>query len=140
VIDRETSSSRPARRIRVVPTRSAPQEEIRAQGGSTFTCTATIDRQPITYTVRQDDGEGHLTISNDRILRLPAVESTVAGLVAEDIDIQVSVGCEPAGRTVLVNSPGTPIPCTATNAADPTDSARITVTVAADGSAAYAFV
>jgi len=49
------------------------------------------------------------------------------------------VTCEPTGRTVLVNAPGTPIACTAANATDPTDSAKINVTVAADGTPSYTF-
>ena len=51
----------------------------------------------------------------------------------------VTISCEPAGRTVIVNAPGTPIACTATNANDSTDSAEINVTVAADGTPAYTF-
>ena len=51
----------------------------------------------------------------------------------------MTVTCEPAGHAALVNAPGTPIACTATNATDPTDSAKINVTVSADGTPAYTF-
>ena len=64
----------------------------------------------------------------------------MADKVAKDIEVPVTVTCEPAGRSVVVNAPGTPVACTVTNASDPTDNAKITVTVAADGTPAYSFV
>jgi hypothetical protein len=113
--------------------------EIEAKAGGTFACSATVDRQPVTYNVRQDDDQGNLTITYDRLIKVAELESTVAGQVGEDVDVQVEVACEPAGRTVVVNVPGSPIACTATNATDATDSAKITVTVAADGTPSYTF-
>ena len=67
------------------------------------------------------------------------MEGVVAQQVGSDVDVAVNVECPPAGRTVVVNAPGTPIACTATNATDPSDSAAITVTVAADGTPSYTF-
>ena len=113
--------------------------EIRAQAGGTFACTATVDGQPVTYTVRQDDDQGHLTINYDRLIKVADVESVIAQQVGKDVDVTVTVECPPTGRTVVVNAPGTPIACAATNADDPSDSAAITVTVAADGTPGYTF-
>ena len=48
--------------------------------------------------------------------------------------------CGPADRTVLVNSPGEPISCTATNTSDPADGAQLSATVDADGAVSYRFV
>lgn len=125
--------------VQVAPADVRCPAEIKAQAGGTFTCTATVDRQPVTYTVRQDDDQGNLTITYDRLIKVAELESTVGDQVGKDADVAVTVTCEPAGRAVLVNAPGTPIACTATNATDPTDSARITVTVTADGTPAYTF-
>jgi len=125
--------------VGVAPTDVRCPAEIKAQAGGTFDCTATVDGQPVTYTVRQDDDQGHLTINYDRLIKVDDVESVIAQQVGTDVDIAVTVECPPAGRTVVVNAPGTPIACTATNADDPSDSAAITVTVAADGTPGYTF-
>jgi hypothetical protein len=125
--------------VQVAPADVRCPDKIKAQAGGTFACTATVDRQPVTYNVRQDDDKGHLTITYDRLIKVADLQSTVADQVGKDVDIPVKVTCEPAGPTVVVNAPGTPISCTATNAADPTDNAKITVTVAADGTPAYTF-
>jgi uncharacterized protein DUF4333 len=125
--------------VGVVPADLRCPDEIRAQAGGTFTCTATVDGQPVTYDVRQDDDQGHLTITYDRLLKVDEVEGVIAQQVGKDVDVAVSVECPPPGRTVVVNAPGTPISCTATNADDPSDSAAITVTVAADGTPSYEF-
>jgi hypothetical protein len=126
--------------VQVVPADVRCPADITAQAGGVFTCTATVDQQPVTYTVRQDDDQGHLTVTYDRLLKLDEVESVVAGQVAKDVEVPVNVGCEPAGRSVVINAPGTPIACTATNANDPSDLAKINVTVAADGTPSYSFV
>ena len=126
--------------VQVTPTDVACPEGITAQAGGTFTCTATVDSRPMTYTVHQDNDDGDLTITYDRLVRLDAVEQSLATTVSSDVEIPVTVDCGPAGRTVVVNAPGQPIDCTATNAADPTDSASMTATVDAEGAAAYQFV
>jgi hypothetical protein len=126
--------------VAVAPTDIRCPAEIKAEKGGTFVCTATVDGQPVIYDVRQDDDQGNLTINYDRLIKMTELESTVAGQVGKDIDVSVDVACEPAGRTVLVNStPNTPIACTATNKDDSTDSAAITVKVAADGTPSYTF-
>jgi Domain of unknown function (DUF4333) len=125
--------------VQVAPADVRCPTDITAAAGGIFTCTATVEQQPVTYTVHQDDAEGHLTITYDRLLKLAEVEGVVADQVGKDVDVSVTVSCEPAGKTVVINAPGTPIACTAANASDPTDTAAITVTVAADGTPAYTF-
>ena len=83
---------------------------------------------------------GQLTITFTRLLKVADVQSALADKVTKDIDVPVTVTCEPAGHSVLVNAPGTPVACTVTNTSDPTDNAKITATVAADGTPAYSFV
>ena len=126
--------------VAVTPADVRCPEEIPAQTGHTFTCTATVDGQPVTYSVRQDDDQGNLTINYDRLIKVADLQTAVAGLVGADVEVAVDVTCEPAGRTVVVNAnPGSPISCTATNATDAADSAAITVTIAADGTPSYTF-
>jgi len=125
--------------VGVVPADVTCPSEIHAQAGGTFACTATVDGQPVTYDVRQDDDQGHLTITYDRLLKVDEVEGVIAAHVGNDVEVPVNVECPPADRTVVVNAPGTPIACTVTNADDPSDSAAITVTVAADGTPSYEF-
>lgn len=125
--------------VGVVPADVRCPAEIRAQAGGTFACTATVDGQPVTYDVRQDDDQGNLTITYDRLLKVAEVEGVIAQQVGTDVEVAVNVECPPADRTVIVNAPGTTIACTATNATDPSDSAAINVTVAADGTPSYVF-
>ena len=125
--------------VGVAPTDVRCPADVKAAAGATFTCTGTVDQQPVTYTVRQNDDKGNLYITNDRMIKVADVESVLAQKVGADVGVPVTIGCEPAGRTVVVNAPGTPISCTATNAADSTDNAKITATVAADGTPAYTF-
>ncbi len=126
--------------VAVAPADVRCPEEIPARTGHTVTCTALVDGQPVTYSVRQDDDRGNLTIDHERLIPVADLEAAVAALVREDVEVAVDVTCEPAGRVVLVNStPGAPISCTATNATDAADSAAVTVTVAADGTPSYTF-
>ena len=111
--------------------------KIKAQTGGTFTCTGVVDQQPVTYDVRQDDDKGHLTITYDRLIKMTDIESALAAQVGKDVEVAVTISCEPAGRTVVVNKPGAPISCTATNTTNSTDNAKINVTVAADGTPSY---
>jgi len=125
--------------VGAAPTDVRCPDKITAQAGGTFTCTATVDQQPVVYDVRQDDDKGNLTITYDRLLKVTDLENTLATKVRNDTDVTVNVTCGPAGRTVLVDASGTPITCTATNAADPTDSATMKVTVDAAGTPSYTF-
>ena len=125
--------------VGVAPTDVHCPTGIAAEAGGTFACTATVDQQPLTYTVRQDDDKGHLTITYDRLIKVTDLENALATKVGKDVDVTVNVTCGPSGRIVVVNTPGTPIACTATNATDPTDNAKINVTVDAAGTPTYTF-
>ena len=125
--------------VQVAPADVRCPADVKAEAGGIFTCTASVEQQPVTYTVHQDDAKGHLTITYDRLLKLAEVENIVAAQVGKDVDVSATVTCEPAGKTVVVNAPGAPIACTAANSDDPTDTAKINVTVAADGTPAYTF-
>jgi Domain of unknown function (DUF4333) len=138
--------------VQVAPTGVRCPEGIAAQAGATFTCTGAVDGQPVTWWVHQDDDRGGLTVTFDRLLRLDALEQSVATKVSADLRTTVTVDCGPADRTVLRNTPGQDIDCTATRTAapqtgttrpgarktaEPTQTRPMTVTVDEDGVAAY---
>ena len=108
--------------------------------GSAVTCTGTVDGQTVTYTVTQDDDQGNLTITHDRLLPVARVEGAVSEQLTAEVGEDVVAVCSAEGQTVLVNAPGTTIPCTAVNSSDTSLTADITVTVDEAGSVAYEFV
>ena len=97
---------------------------ITAKAGATFTCTAMVEADPV--------------ITSDRLLRRDAVERAVATKMAADLHADITVRCGPSGRTVVSNTPGEDIDCTATKAGNRA-SAPLTVTVDEDGAATYRF-
>lgn len=123
--------------VALAPTDVVCPETIDVVAGATATCTATLDGQPLTYSVRQDDDQGNLTISHDRTLLVAELEATTGALLSSDIGEEIVVACTTEERTVLVNAVGVPIPCGAANAADPTLTAEVTVTVDEAGNVAY---
>lgn len=123
----------------VAPTGIQCPDDVAIKAGTTFTCSATVDGQPIRYTVRQTDDSGTVQITSGRMLPLHDVETTTADLVGRRAGVPVTTTCGPAGRTVLVNEPGTPIHCVATNVSDSTDTAAITVQVDATDTVTYTF-
>ena len=124
--------------VQVTPTDVRCPAGIAMQTGGTFTCTALVDSEAVTYWVQQDDGQGSLTITFDRLLRLDAVDRTVADKLTSDLGIPVTVDCGPTGHTAVRNTPGQEIACTATTTSDPTDTTALTVTVDAKGAVGYA--
>ena len=103
-MEREIDGS-PGRR-QVTPADVRCPEGIEVQAGGTFTCTAMVDGEPVTYWVHQNDDQGNLTITYDRLLRLDAVEAEPRRHGLSGRGVAVTVDCGPTGRTVLVrNSP-----------------------------------
>jgi hypothetical protein len=125
--------------VQVTPADVRCPEGIAMQTGGTFTCTALVDSDAVTYWVHQNDDRGNLTITYDRLLRLDALERTVADKLTSDRRVAVTVDCGPTGRTVVRNTPGQEIACTAKITTDPTDGAALTVTVDADGAVTYRY-
>ncbi|MBW0115806.1 DUF4333 domain-containing protein, partial [Pseudonocardia abyssalis] len=123
--------------VGIVPVDVACPETIDVVVGASTTCTATLDGQPLGYTVRQNDDQGNLTIFHDRTLLVADLEEATAALLSADIGEQITVLCSPEARTVLVNAVGTPIPCGAVNLADPSLTAELTVAVDEAGSVTY---
>ncbi len=116
---------------------SCPDDIAVAEGG-TFSCTARIEGQPVTYSVRQTDGEGTVAYElDDEIVLVGKVEQAVAELVAADYGLTVSTVCDNGEHRVLVQDMPTSVPCTVTNVDDPADTMDVTADVAADGSVTY---
>jgi hypothetical protein len=53
----------------------------------------------MTYAVHQDNDEGNLTITHDRLVRLDTVEQSLAAEVSSAVEVAVIVDCAPAGHT-----------------------------------------
>ena len=122
----------------IAPTGVRCPDDVAIESGATFTCTANLDGQSISYTVRQTDDEGNVRIdSTSSFVLVGAVEESLRQQVGEDVGVEVLVTCDTDGRQVLVDGAGIPIPCTVTNATDPTDSAEVTAIVDDEGTVAW---
>jgi Domain of unknown function (DUF4333) len=118
----------------VAPTDVRCPDDIEAAAGGTFSCTATLDGQPITYSVRQQDDQGNLYIDSADFIVISRAEESVSEHVLQVVpDVEVTADCAD-GRQILVGGSGTEITCRVTNAADETDYVDVTGTVAEDGS------
>jgi uncharacterized protein DUF4333 len=114
-------------------------DDVPAAAGDTFTCSAQLDGQPVTYTVRQDDDEGNVRFElDDEIVLMDQVERLLAEQVTADYEVAVTAACDADGRRVLVDGTQTPLPCTVTNVDDPADSIAVVASVQPDGSVDYA--
>ncbi|GAA3236056.1 hypothetical protein GCM10017691_33940 [Pseudonocardia petroleophila] len=123
--------------VGIVPVDVVCPETIDVVVGASTTCTATLDGQPLSYTVRQNDDQGNLTIFHDRTLLVAELESAASALLSTDVGEEVVVACTPEEQTVLVNAVGAPISCGAANVADPSLTAQVTLTVDEAGTIAY---
>lgn len=136
-VAREISAST-AQQAGMAPTDVECPADVTAEAGGVFTCTARLDGQPVSYTVRQRDDEGSIRFELDTdFVIMERVERAVAEQVAADHELDVGAVCDAGGRTLVVNGAGLPFPCTVTNLADPADSITVTATVDPDGVVSY---
>ena len=113
-------------------------EDVEAAAGSSFSCTATLDGQPVTFTVNQTDDEGNVQITGDNQFVVVAdVEAFLAQEIGDQAGVEATASCDAEGRTVLVDTAGTAIPCTVTNATDATDAVDVAATVDDAGDVTY---
>ena len=118
----------------VAPTDVRCPENVEVAAGGTFNCTATLDGQQITYTVKQQDDRGNLYIDSGDFIVVSRAEESVSQHVNQMVpDVEVTADCAD-GKQILVGGSGTEIACRVTNAADETDYVDVTGTVADDGS------
>jgi Domain of unknown function (DUF4333) len=124
----------------VAPTDLSCPADIEAEAGATFACTASLEDQPISFTVTQTDDEGNVQIDSDNtFVQVDVVEASLDEQVGELTGVEVISTCDTGGRTVLVDAVGTPIHCFVDNAADVTDTAEVVATVDESGAVSYEF-
>jgi hypothetical protein len=124
----------------VAPTDLSCPADIEAESGATFTCTASLEDQPISFTVTQTDDEGNVQIASDNtFVQVDVVEASLDEQVGELAGVVVISTCDTDGRSVLVDAVGTPITCFVDNAADATDTAEVLATVDESGAVSYEF-
>lgn len=113
---------------------------IEAEAGAAFGCTATLQEQPVSFTVTQTDDEGNVEIqSDDTFVHVDVVEASLDEQLGELTGVTVISTCDTDGRTVLVDAVGTPIPCFVDNAADATDTIQVEAYVDEAGAVSYEF-
>jgi cytoskeletal protein RodZ len=108
--------------------------DVEVEQGGTFTCTATLEGQDISFTVTQKDDEGNVEITADNtFVPVSAVADEVNSQVEAEAGVELTTACDGGERTVLVDPAGERIPCTVTNAEDSSLSIDVTAIVEADG-------
>lgn len=124
----------------VAPEDVSCPSDIAAEAGATFACTASLEHQPISFTVTQTDDEGNVQIDSDNtFVDVATVEASLDEQLGELTGVVVISTCDTGGHSVLVDAVGTPIPCFVDNAADATDTAEVLATVDESGAVSYEF-
>jgi Domain of unknown function (DUF4333) len=115
----------------VAPTDVTCPSGVKAEAGASFTCTATLDGQPVSFVVKQDDDRGNVKIQSRGFVAVDKIESVLAERTQKKVGVAVTADCAD-GRKFVVGGPGTTVECTVTNAADPGDTLDVTGTVTDD--------
>jgi uncharacterized protein DUF4333 len=122
----------------VAPTDVTCPANIEAEAGATFACSASLENQPISFTVTQTDADGNVQITSDNsFVDVAAVEASLNEQWGERAGVPVVSTCEADGHSVLVDGVGKPIPCTVTNAGDASDGVEVAATVDESGTVTY---
>ena len=122
----------------VAPTDVSCPADIEAESGATFACTASLEDQPISFTVTQTDDDGNVEISGDNsFVDIATVEASLNEQWSEAAGVGIVSTCDADGRSVLVDGVGTPIPCIVANAEDASDSVEVLATVDESGAVTY---
>jgi hypothetical protein len=122
----------------VAPTDVSCPADVEARSGATFSCSASVEDQPITFTVTQTDDEGNVRIDGDNtFVDVATVEAALNEQLGAEAGVEVVSTCDTGGHAVLVDGIGTPISCTVANAGDASDSVAVTATVDENGAVSY---
>ena len=122
----------------VAPIDVSCPSDIEAEAGATFTCTASLEGQPISFTVTQTDDDGNVDVESvNTFVDIATVQASLTQQLGEAAGVEVVSTCHVDGHSVLVDGIGTPIPCTVANVEDPSDSVEVTATVDQDGTVSY---
>jgi hypothetical protein len=122
----------------VAPTDVTCPADVEAEAGATFACSASLEDQPISFTVTQTDDDGNVQINSDNsFVDVAAVEASLNEQWGERAGVPVVSTCEADGHSVLVDGVGTPISCIVANAEDASDSIEVSATVDESGGVSY---
>lgn len=106
--------------------------DVPLQAGNEFTCTAQLDGQQVTYTVKQNDDQGNVHIQSSGLVVVDKIEKTLAERVTQNTGVTTLKAECADGKQVVVGGKGTTFPCTVTNTDDPSDTLSVTATVTGD--------
>ena len=112
--------------------------DVEPETGHTFTCTAVLDGQGTSFTVRQTDDEGNVEItSDDQYVVIADVESYLydEAVSQNEEGTPIDISCD-ADYAVVVGGLSEPLVCTATDT-DTGDYVDLLVTVDDDGTVTY---
>jgi hypothetical protein len=124
--------------IGITPTDVSCPKDVALKAGTTFQCTAKLDGQPISYTVKQTDDKGNVRVDSDNNLILVSkVEDSVAQQVGDQAGVTATATCDTGGKQVLVDSQNKPIDCTVVNSEDDTDTLDVQATVDDQGNVSW---
>lgn len=124
--------------IGITPTDVSCPQDVGLEAGTTFQCTARLDGQPISYTVKETDAKGNVHVDSDNNLILVSkVEQSVAQQVGDEAGVRATATCDTGGKQVLVDSQNKPIPCTVVNSDDHTDTLDVRATVDDQGNVSW---
>jgi len=122
----------------VAPTGVECPDDIAVESGAVSSCTATLDGQPMTYSVTQTDAEGNVEIEGDAtFVVLATVEASLVEQIGPEAGVEVVASCDAEGRSVIVDGAGAPIPCTVASVEDPTDYVDVVATVDDEGAVSF---
>jgi hypothetical protein len=125
--------------VGVAPEGVSCPADVEVKSGGTFSCSATVEGQDVSFTVTQTDDQGNVEVTADnQVVTVSDVEENISSQVeaAADTDqmVNADTSCDAGGRTVLVDPDGEQLNCTVSNADDPSQSIGIVASVSADGS------
>lgn len=124
--------------IGITPTGVSCPADVALKTGTTFHCTATLDGQPISYTVKETDDQGNVRVDSDNnLILVTKVEESLAQQVGDQAGVEATATCDTGGKQVLVDSADKPIDCTVTNAGDSSDTLDVQATVDSDGNVSW---
>jgi len=108
--------------------------DVEVRQGGTFTCTATVEGQDVSFTVTQQAEDGNVEITADNtIVPVAAVTDEVNSQVSAEAGVETTTACDAGDRTVLVDPAGERLACTVSNAEDSSLSIDVTAVVGEGG-------
>ena len=116
----------------LAPTDVRCPTDVPLQAGNVFTCTAQLDGQQVTYTVKQNDDQGNVHIQSSGLVVVDKIEKTLAERVSQNTGV-TTVNAECAdGKQVVRRRQGHHVPLHRDEHRRPERHAVVTATVTGD--------